>query len=860
MMAAGNGLAGGAMGDSKEGPAFDARLTAVARRLSAKPALVGDGRTLDYATFESTTRAIAARLESAAAGRPGFVAMLFSRKTVGVQAMNAALRCGRAYVPLDGEDPDERLRFVLRDCEPVVLLVDGPFAARARALADGTCTVVAVNGDETPDPAFAMPSVDPCALASLFYTSGSTGAPKGVMQRHDAALFFADTFMRKLGLGENDRMSLLFSLNFGACVVDAHGAFLRGATLCTFDLRHDGIRELAGWLERERITVVHTITTVFRELVARLAPGGKLGHLRVLNTGGEATFASDAAKLFAHTNDGAIFVNHLASTEVHVIAQHAVARGDTAREEAILPAGAPPEGVEVRIRRDDGSEAGPGEVGAIVVSSRHVSPGYWRRPDLDAQHFPPDPWHPGQRCNVSGDRGYIDDAGLLHFLGREGTRVKIRGHTVDLAEIEAAMAATPGVVRSAAFAPAPGEGMEATRIVAFATLGEPIDAAELRRRLADRLPSYMLPSAFVFLDAFPTTSSGKVDRLALAKAMPEDAPAHRPSPAAAQGAAPDELELAVAGVFERLLKLSAVGPRDDFFLLGGDSLLAAELQGRLRDAFGTDVPHLHRHSTVADVAAAIRAHRASSAARAATTLLIPFRAEGTRPPMFLAHGRLGQALVSPRFLALLGGDQPVYGFRARGLDGDEPHGSIEAMAADYVAEIRRVRPHGPYLIGAQCIGAFVAIEIARILRAAGETLLPLLLLDPPERAFAMSESNTTDAAILRRIKAREADFGNAGVTVDPEVVKASGRFARAFERAIAKYVPRPWDGPVCMLVSTDRLAAAPRTQWRKIYAGETAQYVVADRHSEALDASTPRFAEALAKAMRRVYRDFAEAH
>ena len=852
MMTTGTGPGGGTAGDTGERRTFDARFMEVARRLPRQPALVGDGRTLDYATLESTTRAIAERIDSAAAGRPGFVALLFSRKTVGVQAMSAAMRCGRAYVPLDGDDPDERLRFVLRDCEPVVLLVDEPFAARARGLAEGRCAVVAVDGDETPDPSFAMPPTDPGALASLFYTSGSTGAPKGVMQRHDAALYFTDAFMRKLGVGEGDRMSLLFALNFAACVVDAHGAFLRGATLCTFDPRRDGVRELAAWLGRERITVVHTITTVFREFVARLAPGEKLAHLRVLNTGGEATFASDAAKLLAHTGDGAVFVNHLASTEVHVIAQHAVARGDPALEGRILPVGLPPEGVEVRIRRDDGREAAPGEVGAIVVSSPHVSPGYWRRPDLDALHFPPDPWHPGRRCNVSGDRGYVDDAGLLHFLGREGTRVKIRGHTVDLAEIEAAMAATPGVARSAAFAPAPGEGREATRIVAFATLDEPIDAAELRRRLADRLPSYMLPSAFVFLDTFPMTSSGKVDRLALAKTMPDDAPVRGAPP----GAALDELELAVAGVFERLLKVSPVGPRDDFFLLGGDSLLAAELQGRLRDAFGADVPHLHRHSTVADIAAAIRAHRASSVAGAATPLLIPLRAEGSRPPMFITHGRLGQALVSPRFLALLGADQPVYGFRGRGLDREEPHGSIEAMAADYVAEIRRVRLHGPYLIAAQCIGAFVAIEIARILRAAGESLFPLLLLDPPERAFAMNEANTTDAAILRRMRAREADFGNAGVRVDPEAVKASGRFVRAFERAIAQYVPRPYDGPVCMLVSADRLALAPRTQWRKIYAGETAQFIVGEKHTEALDASTPRFAEALAKAMRRVYRDF----
>ena len=854
MMTAETGPGGGTVGGAEERRTFDARFMEVARRLPREPALVGDGRTLDYATVESTTRAIAERIETAAAGRPGFVALFFSRKTVGIQAMNAALRGGRAYVPLDGDDPDERLRFVLRDCEPVALLADRPFLERARALADGRCPVVEIVGDEAPDASFAMPAVDPAALASLYYTSGSTGTPKGVMKTREATLFFADAYMRRLGVGEGDRMSMLFALNFGACVVGVHGVFLRGATLCTYDMRRDGITGLAGWLERERVTVVHTIPTVFRELTARLAPGEKLPHLRAIDLGGEAAFASDAAKFLEHTNDGAILVNHLASTEMDVIAQHVISHRDPAPEGTILPAGMPPQGVEVRIRGDDGREAAPGEVGAIVISSRYTSPGYWRRPDLDEQYCPPDPWHPGRRCNASGDRGYLDDAGRVHFLGRAGSRVKIRGHTVDLTEVEAALAATRGVVRGAALAPAPEEGRESDRIVAYVTVEAPMEAVELRRRLSFHLPPYMLPSAIVFLDAFPTTPTGKVDRLALAKLAPTP-PAERPAVA---DPVADELEIAVAGVFSRLLKVSPVGPRDDFFLLGGDSLRASELRIRLRDAFGADVADFHRHSTVAEIAAAIRAHRAETARPAkASPLLVPLRNSGSRPPLFLVHGRLGQVLVSPRFLALLGDDQPVHAFRARGLDGGEPHPTIEAMASDYAAALREIQPHGPYLIGGQCIGAFIAIEIARILRAAGERLFPLLLLDPPERAFAMNEANTTDTAILTRMRAREADFGNAHAPIDPEAVKASGRFVRAFERAIAQYVPRPYDGPVCMLVSADRLAAAPRTQWRKIYAGETAQFIVGEKHTEALDASTPRFAEALAKAMRRVYRDFA---
>ena len=647
MILAGTGQSGGAVAEESRARAFGARFEDVARRLPHRAALVEDGRAIDYATLESTSRAIAARIEAATAGRPGFAALLFSRKTPTVQAMVASLRCGRAYVPLDGGDPDERLGFVLRDGAPAILLTDRTLAARARSLAGATCAVVEIDGDERPDPAFALPEVAPDALAYVLYTSGSTGSPKGVTQTQRGVMFFADAFVRRLSLGEADRLSLLWAMSFAAANMHVYGGLLNGATVCAYDLRRDGIGGLADWLDRERVTAIHAFPTVFRGLCATLPPGAKLRHVRVIDIGAEAAYASDVALFAAHTRDEAILVNQLGASEADCIAQHVVSHGDPPPRDAILPLGRPTPGVEVRIRRDDGSDAAVDETGAIVVCSAHVSPGYWKRPDLDAQFLPPDPRHPGRRCYVSGDRGRIDAEGRLHFIGRTGSRVKIRGHSVDLTEVDAALAALPGVVRCAALAPATGEGKEAERIVACLTVAAAVEPAELRRQLAQRLPSYMLPSAFVFMDAFPTTSTGKVDRLALARNLPASLPLER-----APAAPADELELAVAGVFERLLKVSPIGPRDDFFLLGGDSMLGVELQNRLRDAFGTDVPDFHRHSTVASVAAAIRSHRsAAPTSGARLPLLVPLRETGSRPPLFLVHGRLGQALVSPHFLA-----------------------------------------------------------------------------------------------------------------------------------------------------------------------------------------------------------------
>jgi amino acid adenylation domain-containing protein len=832
------------------GRGFVARFVDVAHRERSRPAIVEGDRTVDYATLESRSRDIAAHVVAATRGRPGFAVLLFERRIPAVESIVGALRAGRPYVPLDARDPDERLRFIAQDCAPAILLTERTLVERARSLVPG-CPVVDVDTVTTNadiDPGIGAGDDD---LAYLIYTSGSTGQPKGVRQTLGHVLFFTDAYAKALAIGPDDRISLAFALSFSASLGHLYAGLAHGATLCAYDMRVDGVSRFADWLERERVTVLATVPTVFRELVARLAPEQQLAQLRAIMLTGEAAFASDAGRFRRHTRDDCILVNQLGATENDCIAQYVIRHAGPLPSTPILPVGRCPEGVSVRIERDDGSAAAVDEIGSIVVMGTNVSPGYWKRPDLDAASFAVDPADPRIRLYRGGDQGRIDADGNLHFIGRRGSRIKLNGISIDLMEVEAALTACPGVVRAVVVATSRASSPEADGLRACLVQreGDGIDPVAVRQWLAERLPVYMVPNDFRILDELPLTATGKIDRLAVQALPPQPAP-----PTAAIAPTGDELERRIADIFQRLLECRPVGPRDDFFLLGGDSMLVAELQNRLRDAFGTDVPDFHRHSTVASVAAAIRGHRSAvPAAGARSPLLVPLRETGSRPPLFLVHGRLGQALVSPHFLALLGDDQPVWTFRARGLDGRKPHESIEAMAADYADEIRRVRQHGPYFIGALCIGAFVAIDIARILRAAGETVLPLLLLDPPERAFTVHEANVTDSAILSRLRERETEVGSTATLDNPAYANASIRVARALEDAIGRYRTRPYDGPVCMLVSSDRLARAPRTQWRKIYAGEITQHVVADRHTDVLDARTSRFAEALGKALRRVF-------
>jgi amino acid adenylation domain-containing protein len=831
-----------------EAETIGGRLARTAARLSGKLAIAERDARVSFGQLDAAASVIARRILVAGGDRPGFVGLLYESKVSAVKAIFGAARSGRAYVPLDAGDPDERLRFILQDSEPVALLTEASLLQRARALASRGCTIIDLAGLESDAEADALPGVTADIPAYVFYTSGSTGQPKGVVQTHRNLLFFADAYAKTLRIDTADRLTFLFSLSFGAANMDIFGGLFSGATLFAYDMRRDGIPLLADWLERERITVFHAVPTVFRELFNSLAPDRRFAHLRAIDLGGEALFDSDVELFRRHTVEGCIFVNHLAATEAHVIAQHVVEHRGPRPSARVLPAGRSPEGLRVLIQRDDGSEADTNEAGAIVVSSPHVSLGYWRRAELNATAFSADPVAPGWRRYFTGDVGRIDGEGNLHFLGRRDGRVKIRGHTVELTEVEAALSGYPGVNKVAVLALNGERQSVPDRLVAYLAVSQDAERnpVRVRRRLAQQLPSYMLPSAFLFLNALPLTASGKINRKALAAMAP-------PQVIQVREIEPprDDLERSVAGIFEQMLKLAPIGRNDDFFMFGGDSLSVVEVQTRVRDLFGAGLANPSEDATVAGIAAEIRLHRATTpGATQPIPMLIPLRRHGSKPPLFLVHGRLGQAFVSPHFLNLLGADQPVWAFQATGLDGlQEPRSTIEAIAVDYLDAMRNERPEGPYFLGGLCAGGLVAVDIARRLREAGEFVLPLLLLDPPIRPFAISDTQVTDERLLSRLKWRQRLGRISAPLDDPAYASASVRAARAFEHAIRTHEPQPYDGPVCLLSTRERMHGIDSSRLRKVFTGRIERFEVARTHEELLDVHNLAFAEALARCL-----------
>ncbi len=820
---------------------------------------------LSYSALASAADATARRLPvhgEDGGGQAGRVALLLDDRALAIVAMLGVLKAGHAYVPLDTADPEIRIRHMLRDCEPMAVLSDDANFSRAQELVPPTCLLINMSRLKQAKTTKSLPKVTADALAYIFYTSGSTGQPKGVCQSHRNLLHFVGNYTRTLDIGPADRLSLLFSLSFGAASLDIFPALLTGAAICPFDLRREGLPRLAEWIERQSITILHIGPTAFREMTKKLPPGWMFSTVRTVALGGEALFSGDVELFRRHFPHTARLVNNFAATEAGIVAQHAIEPGQTPLPGRI-PVGRCPEGVEVHILRPDGSEAGAEEEGEIIIHGSGLSPGYWRRAELNAQVFSDDPQRPGWRIYRSGDLGRFDADGNLHFLGRRGTRIKLRGHSVDLAEVESALRLCPGVRDVCVTAAKTDDGREPEGLIAHVVSDTPDDrnTKRLHRELAQRLPQYMLPGAFSFREALPLTATGKIDRNALSL---ENVSVARSEPFQPPV---DDTERTIASIYEQILEYSPAGRSDDFFLTGGDSMSAVNLQIELASRLGCDVPpkELFEDATVAGVAQAVRRLSPAGATKERMMpVIVPLRERGSGPVLFLVHGRHGLAPVSPLFLELTGDDQAVYAFQARGLDGIQtPNITVAAMAADYVEAARRVQPRGPYFLGGLCTGGFVATEMAHLLQAAGETVLPLLLIDPPVPRFSPEQSADvikSHSNVVRYLVERgraQIDFENSNRR------NASIRVAESIEYALNHYQPTPYHGPVYLLASRPRLGPGewgdPQTL-KTCFAGETHFVEVGVTHLEALGVNSKAFIHGFSDTVRKIREAASEYH
>ncbi|MER6303220.1 amino acid adenylation domain-containing protein [Kitasatospora sp. NPDC001539] len=639
-------------------------------------AVLGGGVTLTYRELDERSDRLAAALRARGVGPEQVVPVCLGRGVPLVVAWLGVLKSGGAFLPLDPAHPQRRLAGLVADCGARVAVTDGrSFDGVESVPADADGPAGRSAGDAPyagGDPAHPGADAAPDDLAYLIYTSGTTGRPKGVAVTHRALVFTLDRVVHAYGLAPGDRVLQLAALGSDTALEQVFSALLAGATVV---LGGDGgtwaPTELVQRLPELGLTVADFTPAYWHHLLDLLPPDGPAPQgLRLVVVGGDVVHADDCRASLRRL-PGVRLLNAYGVTEAAVTSLLCEVGPDLLdAPTAPVPIGRPLPGVRVHVLDERLRPVRPGERGEIHLGGPGLARGYWRSPGLTAECFLPDPYAPmpGERMYRTGDAGRWRADGQLEILGRFDDQVKVRGHRVDPAEIEAVLAAHPAVrqARVAADGTSPDGGRTLT---AYYTSGDPAVRPEaIRAFLADRLPEYLVPAAFVPLEAMPLTAAGKVDRRRLpdapvrtgrparpdagtpgapppgGAAAPGAPPPDAPPPggaaapeAAPPGAAPpgapaatgepNPVEAAVGHLWAELLGARLIGPEDDFFALGGTSLLAMELLARARLMFGLDVTHVRtltrallRSPVLRDFTAALQSARTGGAAPGETAV------------------------------------------------------------------------------------------------------------------------------------------------------------------------------------------------------------------------------------------------
>lgn len=720
------------------------RFTEQARRVPRQTAVTDGQVRWTYAELDARSNQLARGLLARGVHAGDVIAVYCPRSAHLVPALLGIVKAGAAFVVLDPSYPPARLVHYLREAKPRgCLTLDRPeslpdtlrefLATQAGCFHLGLADEGAWGG-QTPEAVATR--VGPDDLAYVAFTSGSTGVPRAILGTHCPLSHFLQWHTHTFDLGESDRFSMLSGLGHDPLLRDIFAPLWVGATICVpaFDLREnaDGLSE---WMQNEKITIAHLTPG----MLSLIVPGTvSLPALRCAFFGGDTLKRRDVVRLRLAAPRVAC-VNFYGATETPQAMGHYVVPADesgSARE--VMPIGRGIEGVQLLVMNRSRHPAGIGELGEICIRTPYLARGYANDEALTRERFLANPVTnvAGDRLYRTGDQGrYLTD-GAVECVGRADDQVKIRGHRVELGEVRSALEQHPSVGSAAVVAQDDATGERCLVAFCVARNAAALSTEELRGFLKERLPDHAIPAGFSVLAAIPLTPNGKLDRGALPRLNLSQLARSQ------EFVAPRTMvEEIIASVWCGLLRLESVGVNDNFFERGGHSLLAIRLVSQLRSSLGVELPvrALFESPTVAGLAKRVGELRSTSSPSGDVvdnaSLLVPIQQGGTKQPFFLVPGGGGgewEFLVYARFARYLGMDYPFFGLRARGTgEGEQPHASVEAMAADYLREIRRVQPQGPYRLVGECIGGIIAYEMAQQLVAQGERVSMLALLDTP---------------------------------------------------------------------------------------------------------------------------------
>jgi surfactin family lipopeptide synthetase A len=679
-------------------------------------AVVFGDQQLTYGELDRQANQLAHHLIRLGATPDGLIGICLERSAEMVVGLLGILKAGGAYVPLDPAYPRDRIAYMLENAEAPLLVTQQsltenlPATEAKTVLIDSDWPEIAKQSLQSP-----ALSLDPENRAYVIYTSGSTGKPKGVQIPHRAVVNFLTTMAKRPGMQASDRLLAVTTLCFDIAGLEMYLPLTVGASLeiVTRATASDG-NQLAAKLKTAGTTVMQATPATWRMLLEAGWAGDR--KLKIL-IGGEAVSQKLAGQLVERS--GSVW-NVYGPTETTIWSTLSQMRGDSP-----VTIGRPIGNTEIFILDTLLQPVPIGVAGELHIGGDGLARGYLKRPELTAEKF--------IRHASSSDRDarlyktgdlvrYLPD-GNIEFLGRIDHQVKIRGFRIELGEIEAVLRQHAAINETVVVAreDTPGE----KRVVAYfvATGNAAPTVAELRAFLREKLPEYMLPSVFVSLKTMPLTPNGKVNRQALP--APDQADL---APKTEFAAARDENEARLVRIWENVLNVRPIGIHDNFFELGGHSLIAVRLMNQVESAFGKTLPiaTLLQASTIAQLGALV----GKNGAAPAWSCVVPIQAGGSKQPFFCIHGANGAVVRFHSLARYLGQDQPFYGIQARGLDpAHAPHSTIEEMATHYVAEIRKVQAHGPYVLGGYSLGGAIAFEMAQQLSAEGQPGSTVVLFD-----------------------------------------------------------------------------------------------------------------------------------
>ncbi len=688
-------------------------------------AVVSEHGKLTYAELDRRANQLARHLQKSGVGLGDLVGLCIERSPEMLVSLLGILKTGAAYLPLDPSYPQERLSLMLDGGKIKVLLTQEhlheklPAHAAKNIFIDSDWKTIA---RESADSFNAAATTED--LAYVMYTSGSTGKPKAVAVTHQSVLrLVKQTNYARLG---PDEVFLQFApLSFDASTFEIWGSLLNGAQLVLMPPGLVSLGQLGEAIKHYGVTTLWLTAGLFQQMVETELES--LRGLRQLLAGGDALSVSHVEQVARELKDCQLINGYGPTENTTFTCCYPVQHGE--RFAGSVPIGFPISNTQVYILDTELEPVPVGVVGELYTGGAGLAIGYLNDAALTAERFVPNPFSnvSGERLYRTGDYARFKADGSIEFIGRIDHQIKLRGHRIELTEIEGALKRHAAVRDAVVVMRRSGHGNKhlTAYIIANSDLPESKMAGELKSLLKQSLPDYMVPSYFLFLDEFPLTPNGKIDRRALP--LP---PETRPKLEEAHIAPRDDLETRLARIWERVLEVKSVGVRDNFFELGGHSLLAVRLFSEIEKELGQRLPlvSFFQGATIEYLAGLLR----QGVSSISWPTLIKIQTDGSKTPLVCVSMPNVNALGYRSLARYLGNDQPVFGLQAQypeDLEGEHSQHAVDSIATEYLEALRSVQPTGPYQFVGLCRGAHIAFEMARRLEHEGEEIAFLGIID-----------------------------------------------------------------------------------------------------------------------------------